>query len=396
MKSIIRVFSFIILGSFLFVACNNQNLIQKNDVITIDLEAMVDQNQAIGLDEIAQEVRYIPLETLPEAMLNPTKLLYVNKRIFVLNRTVEIFLFNDEGKFIRQIGTIGPGPEEYLGALGGPHGMEVSPDGAYIYYYSTRGNIAYTYNIEGEKVNSFSLKYLSWRYAPLSEGRHIMISPYGSFSPDSVDFLFYLQDGSGKVVRKYPSSQVIKMMGDFSIGVFSTDPKRVLAYQPFCDTVFQVDGDGEMNPAFYLNFGDHRAPDELYADMANIMSPKESYFLSPKLHQTKDKLFIRIRELKKYHVGIYQFDDGNIYSIKTDNTKIPNDLDGGPDFWPSGTDGEQHLYRMLQPFNMLNPDEEKLRNKPEVKDKDAAEAYQRLLSTLNENDNPVVMVIKLK
>ncbi len=116
----------------------------------------------------------------------------------------------------------------------------------------------------------------------------------------------------------------------------------------------------------------------------------------PKLYQTRDKLLIRIKELRKYHIGIYQFDDENIFSFKTDNGKIPNDLDGGPDFWPTGTDGDQLLYRMIQPFDMLNPDEEKLRNQLEVKNTDAAEAYKRLLKTLNENDNPVVMVVKLK
>ncbi len=70
--------SFIILGSLLVFACKNQNTNKKTDVKTIDLESMVDQNRSIGLAEIAQKVSYIPLETLPEAMLNPSKLLYVN------------------------------------------------------------------------------------------------------------------------------------------------------------------------------------------------------------------------------------------------------------------------------------------------------------------------------
>ena len=319
--------------------------------------------------------------------------LRVNKKIFVLNRSGEVFLFNDDGKFVRQIGAIGKGPGEYVGA----QYMEVSPDGSLIYIYNQRfGNAGYTYDLDGNQINSFKMNYLTWRFAPLSEGRHIMISPYGSFSPDSANFLFYLQDESGKVIRKYPSSQVIKMMGDFSIGGFFIDPIRVLAYQPFCDTVFQVDGEGNMNPVFNLNFGGHHAPDELYADMANVMNPTETYFLSPTLRQTRDKLFIRIKEKQKYHIGIYRFDNGNIFSFKTDNGKIPNDLDGGPDFWPTGTDGDQELYQMVQPFDLLNPEKENQKNQLEVKNSDAAEAYQRLLNTLTENDNPVVMVVKLK
>ena len=37
----------------------------------IDLEAMVKNNKTVGLADIAKDIRYIPLETIPEAMLNP-------------------------------------------------------------------------------------------------------------------------------------------------------------------------------------------------------------------------------------------------------------------------------------------------------------------------------------
>lgn len=392
MKSLIKVSSFLAFSFLLFFACTSPDSNRSTEIISIDLEEMVNGEESVGLAEIAEEVTYVRLETLTEAMLNPTRLLYVNKNIFVLNRSGKVFLFTDEGEFVRQIGEIGAGPEEYLAA----QHMEVSSDGSLIHLYHRKGKVGYTYNIDGSKVTSFPITYIAWRHAPLADGRHIMIAPYGDFSPDSPRFLFYLQDKLGNVIRKYPSTQVIKMMGDFSIGSFYIDPIRVLAFQPFCDTVFEVDSEGEMSPAFQFNFGTHRAPDELYEDMVNTMDPTEPYYLSPILNQTKDQLFIRIRELRKYHIGIYQFDDGNIFSIKTDNGMIPNDLDGGPDFWPAGTDGDRLLYRMLLPVNLLNPDKKTQKKPLAAENAEAAEAYQEMLKELNENDNPIVMIVKLR
>jgi len=391
MKSIIRLLcATAITGSILF-SCNSDGSKKEAGLITIDLEAMVNQPKETALADLARNVRYIPLETTKEAMLSPTKVIYVNDNIYVLNRDQKVFLFNGEGKFVRQIGVIGKGPEEYSGA----QGMEVSPDGSLIYLYYTRESVIYTYNREGKKINSIPITYPSWRYAPLRGGGQIMISPYGSFSPDSANFLFYVQDESGKLRKRYPSTQVIRMTGDFSIGAFFVDPVRTLAYQPFCDTVFELGPEGELAPVFYLNFGKHKAPDELYADMNNTMDPKEHYYLRPELIQTKDELFISIREMRKKHIGIYNFKDGNIYSIDSGDGLIPNNYDGGPGFWPSGTDGNKLVYRVIEPINLLEDDHEKLDGKTVAGNKNAAAVYQDLLTKINENDNPILMVVEL-
>ncbi|MFO7616737.1 MAG: 6-bladed beta-propeller [Bacteroidales bacterium] len=369
------------------------NLSRKDlGLINLDLETLAQNEVSLGLSDLARKIEYIRLETLPEALLNPTRIIYRNGNIVVLNRNGSVHLFDSEGRFIRQIGQIGGGPDEYLGA----QYMELSADGSLIHLYFTRGRSCYTYDLDGNKVGSFQLAYNSWRFAPIGQGKHMMISPYGAFSTDSLPFLFFVQDETGQVIRKYPSTKVMMMMGDFSIGNFFVTPKRVLAYQPFCDTVFSVDDQGGLKPAYLLDSGSHRAPDEFYDDMNEVMELAKDYFISPTLTETSDLLFIRFRRLNKYEYGLYDFKKGEIRSIKTVNNRMSNNLDGGPDFWPSGSDGDKVVYQTILPVDLLNPDKRLTNNQIKISDPAAGEHYGKMLNTIKVDDNPILMVVTLK
>jgi len=379
-------------GLLMLTGCDGQRSAKETGLISLNLETMAANEVTVGLSDIAKEVRYIQLETLPDILLNPARIMYRNGNIIILNREGTVHLFNADGKFIRQIGNKGHGPGEYINA----QYLDFSADGSLIHLYCTECQAIYTYNMEGVKVNSHQMSHGSWRAAPVGQGKHILISPYGAFSPDSLPFLFFLQDETGKVIRKYPSTRVIKFGGDFSIGSFYVTPQRVLAYQPFCDTVFNVDMDGHFEPAYCFGFGSHRAPDALYDDMSKTMVLEKDYFISPALVETSDRLFIRFKRLKKYQLGWYQFDNREILSVKTTLSRIPNDFDGGPDFWPSGSDGKKMVYQTVLPVDLLDPDKTKAADDMQIKNPKSRDAYQKMLKNLKEDDNPILMIVTLK
>ena len=83
----------------------------------------------IKLDEWAENVRFIPLETTDSVLLTGyiPQIVYHQDKLVAFNND-KIYLFNPEGKFIRIIGTKGEGPEEYLSA-GNP---KITPEGIRI------------------------------------------------------------------------------------------------------------------------------------------------------------------------------------------------------------------------------------------------------------------------
>lgn len=79
----------------------------------IDIKNNIQYVKIISLSTIGNDLLYIPLETAPECLIKSiNKVLLSDSYIFVseLNRLLQ---FDNNGKFVRQIGSAGRGPEEY-------------------------------------------------------------------------------------------------------------------------------------------------------------------------------------------------------------------------------------------------------------------------------------------
>ncbi|MCD6347935.1 MAG: 6-bladed beta-propeller [Bacteroidales bacterium] len=361
-------------------------------LIKLDMESLLQNQQELKLTEIADDIHYISLETNSDVICQPLQYFIRGNRIIIRNRDQTVYLFDAEGIFIRQVGQMGPGPNEY----GGIQNLEVSPDGKRLIFYSTRLNKGFVYSPEGEKLGEFKIPYPTWRFASLLSGRYMMISPYGAFSPDSAAFLFYLIDGQGEVLKKYLSSKVIQMMGDFSIGRFVSNPKSVIGYHPFNDTVFSFDQQGNKSAKYLFDFGSKRVPDEAFDDMMKYMQERDQYIYSPALLETAGRLFIRVSHQKKTWLGIYNFTNGSLDALSSEEGKIENDLDGGPDFWPANSDGDKTVYKLLQPVDLVEARDNGDFAEKDFKSPRARKTFETMLQELKEDDNPVIMVVKLK
>jgi len=107
-----RNFHFLILfPCFLFFKCNNEA--NKSEFTEIKVD--IDQNISLSLSEITEEITVIQPELSKESVINPEKI----KRIIFFEDLVivaeqKIVIFTKEGKFLRNIGSKGQGPGEYL------------------------------------------------------------------------------------------------------------------------------------------------------------------------------------------------------------------------------------------------------------------------------------------
>ncbi|MCK5821132.1 MAG: 6-bladed beta-propeller [Bacteroidales bacterium] len=388
------IVSFIVLAVIIFASCQNKNQQQvESSVIVLDMESLLSDQQEMTLSDIAESVRYIPLETNADVVCSISQYIIRGKRVFVRNKDETVFLFDDMGHFIRQIGQKGPGPNEY----GGAQYMNVSPDGEHLYFYLTRQNKGYVYSVDGQKLSEFKIKYPTWRFAALSTDRHVMISPYGAFSQDSLPFLFYTVDGTGQVVKQFPSKKIIALgAGDFSIGKFMVTPKSVIGYHPFNDTVFSFDTEGNKAPKYVLNYGNMRVPNEEFDNMMTLYDNRHQYIHSTSLYECSGKIFIRAYHQKKTLIGFWQEEGNSVVAISSDDGKLLNDLDGGPDFWPAVSDGEKEVYRLVQALDMVESWNNGDFNEKEYVLTDERKEFVKMIQELKEEDNPIIMVVKLK
>ena len=91
---------------FIIISCNQE---KTYDLLVIDAEI---KDATFNLSSIADEVTPIPLETNEDCLISfISRVIMTKDYYFVLSS--DLYQFNKKGKFIRQIGERGRGPNEY-------------------------------------------------------------------------------------------------------------------------------------------------------------------------------------------------------------------------------------------------------------------------------------------
>jgi hypothetical protein len=382
---------FVIFGTL--CSFRSSNIPSDGKILTINLEQIAKSSGSIKLSEIATDISYVKLETTKDCFFTPSQYIVRGDHIFAKDRdNGKVFLFNKQGKFIRQIGTIGKGPLEHLGAFN----IQASPTGDKVYLFSKSSNHLSCYSAEGQKLSECPVAYASWWFAPLANDQHIFLAPFGYPVPDSSAFFYYLQDKKGNVTKKYQTKTNFPIGGVIEFGNFYINPLTRLTYQQMCDTVFAISDKGAFLPRYVLDFGKSRIPDEVWYESAKYEKVKYDYINYINLVETKSTLFVRFIYQKSNRIGLVSLKDGQMSGFKTDKGLVENDLDGGQDFWPKETDGVNKVYSFIQPVNLLQQWQSGEMKNKKFKSQADRDNFVKMVTSLKDDDNPVVMIVNLK
>jgi hypothetical protein len=113
-------FNILVLSTILLLSCSNKDrsvkIIQQggNQFMEINIKGIRDSTR-INLTDIADNLRFIPLETLPECLISRASYYITDKHILAKTRTA-IFQFDGNGRFVRILALQGQGPMEFSSA----------------------------------------------------------------------------------------------------------------------------------------------------------------------------------------------------------------------------------------------------------------------------------------
>ncbi len=394
MRKILSLFYCVPLLVFVFfISCSGDMKENSNSIPTIDLEKFAEKGDTLYLSNYAEKVSYISLETTPSCIIGQPMYILRGDKVFILDLGNEkIYLFDTNGKFIRQIGQKGKGPQEYIGG----RDLHVSADGETIFLMSTPMQTIYTFSLSGELIGKTKIPYVSWKMAPLKNGNYFILTPFGFPHPDSSQFLFYTQDREGKVLFKDYGTPNVPLTGKFDLGNFYETPENTLVQHPFSDTVFSLNGSGQQLPSYILNFGRYKTPPELFNDKNAHRNAFMQYANWLNMVETKGQLFVSYYLGREMHSGIYFYPKKDESKTQVSVGQIINDLDGGPDFWPRRSDGNKFAYSLIQPTAVLEAYNNGEYNSKTYKDKKAREKFESLMNRISETDNPIIMLVELK
>jgi hypothetical protein len=240
-----------VLLATIVASCNSGN--KKKEVIENDNIYIVDfdntpKEEKILMSSLFKKVKPIPLETTDESLIG-----YINEfqifdgKIFIFDRDYAkgVFIFDMDGKFIRQIGRIGQGPGEYV-SLSDFTVDEINKE---IYLMDRSKNCIVIYDIDtGKYIRCINIS--EWKitnYIQYSNGRLYADANYKSQSEKNY-LLHEIDIQSGKYKNSWLPADCNKgWMGTsffnkfFFYGNHQKSPKYA---QLFMDTVYSIEKEG--------------------------------------------------------------------------------------------------------------------------------------------------------
>ena len=369
----------------------------------VDLTSISEPN-ITNLSELGSDIIYIPLETNASCLIKQIdKLIYESGSYFLgsindLNRLPDglspfflptkndLYQFSKKGEFISQIGRQGEAPSEY----------RIIKD----FLYNESNNTIEIFSLK--EIKEFSLDGI-WRKNKTIE--YDRVASVGHTNNQLLGFIdnttgqneysFVLFDANGKVINKFENKY------KFTTANGTIYPTECIFYrydgilhckELHSDTIFSFNN-GTFIPKHILKQGEAKFTSDLRGDKQfyNFIIQKNAF-------ESKNYLFLQYDLKKRDNCFINNKSNETQYLINN-GIGLVNDLDNGPNFKIQNIftlDGIEYLISWINAFELkAHVGSEAFKN-PTPKYLEKKKKLEKLANSLEENDNPVLMLVKLK
>jgi len=401
----------------------------------IDIESSVGDYQRIYASDFFSSFELVPLETNINSLIGGDPIVLANDSFIIIGsvikaRTVPVqrnlHVFNRSGKFLNQIGSIGRGPGEYIGILNFFLDHEKPniyvDDSSQILEYELSGKFIGTIPIP--IINGFRL----WNIRYI--GDNLFFGAPVSYVYASNDN-YYIFDRNGNIVKYFPNHFFYNAENQLSNSMLKSGPpfkidKQLYVWDNINDTIYTF-VNTNLQPAYIFDFGEYTYPlgrnnkegkreiitmnnvtaNRLLSIINIVGTPQylfytafvPSYFKKPKVREKFDAVFGQILPDEAVH-GIYNIAENTNMFCDTDpyyhQNGLINDINGSLSFFPKYYAGNGEVFDIWCAYDMKEFLTEEYFASIEIKDKLAHQKLRELLRKLKEEDNPVVVIAKLK
>ena len=368
------------LFSFLCLCCVLSVSAQKPVVINL-AKAISESPKEIMLNELASDIRYVPLETTDDCLMN--------NEFYIMQYTGEdiitsgIFHFDKNGKFLNKIGSKGQGPEEYL------QGLFAFGDWKNKLLYVQNWTTLTCYGFDGTFVRSVPTPQLNMGAAGLFDENHILYSNDIYYADKANPIQLYMVDSqNGKTVSKWRGHLeenkkygMILTSRDF---MYNYD--NSLFYKPALENViFKILSPKKRQLVYKFDCSGK----DIDVSADEVDPKKRFQFLSVYwAKETAQYLFVNYGMKNISRLGIYDKEKKTFT-----NVTIKDNLASGYDIHPAWTSVDNHLLMVYYAGGLLQDKEKRYSTGllPERK-----KELDELLKNIKEDDNPVVILVTLK
>jgi len=410
----------LILAMIFFCSCGRKSTNETSNADSVtEIDLLSEPKSTVTkLSEFAANVEYIPLQTTENSLLGEfvVKIVTIDNRIYIKNGGLggEIMCFGMDGKFLFKLKNIGRGPEEYTDIAD----FDVSSDNKFLTILSSLNRKLLEYGISDAGFTfhkSISLSDpMPYRISmvPETDNVFLAIPPWrGTEQTLSLlintigDTIHFKQNCYKYKMIRIINSRALNDMLVYSIG------NMVCFKEVFSDTVFYVDSkDNFFKPRIIFDShgtlstpgmrGGSEIPGNNTNFIANIFETSRYVFHYYGTRETRYRILFDKKTKTKYNldVGTFLVTIANI-TREVEKIKLKDDLCGGPDFnieFLNNYCSGDKLFSFVEALSLKKyVGSENFKNE-KVRDPEKKNELKKIADSLEETDNPVLIVVTPK
>jgi hypothetical protein len=397
---------------FVAICCGCRNNDEsKNKIPTIDIIAHLENIQQINLSEIANEIRYVSLETRDDIFVSDISNFYVSDKHIIAKDKESLILFDRAGKFISKFGSKGRGPGEYQFI------SNLFIENEEMIFFNS-GNDLFEFDTDGNFIKKYANILIVDEKYPIQNWRMIndslLIGNVDNMT-GKIEYKALIINKNGEIIRAFKNYDLLQSTGSRVYGGYS----RIFEFgntiyfkELFNDTLFVLDSEYKLIPKFVFNLRDYGVPNSARVKFPPVTN---NYLTISDIALTESLMVIRLRLGNNLAstgplsgnstnaVCIFNKDTGELTFCKPSDEEeaifplgINNDLDGGPRFNPDKMVNDSIMLMSISAKQLRDyvASQEFRMNK--AKYMEWKQYLIELASGLTDYDNPVLMFVRFK
>jgi len=397
-----KYYLFILIALCLF-SCGGKNH-QSNKLETISINGNI--RQALNLSSFVDTIEFIPLETNNENLIGEVdRIIYRNGKYYLRTthgmQNGKLSVFDNAGKYLWGLNKRGQGLGEY----------EELDD----FSLTDSGNIVIptykriiTYDSIGHFLSENRMELFMTEFLNIGNNSFI-IRHFAAYHYDNN--LFSIMDNKGIIKgRLFKQSNIEAKKSAFLVDARSITTYKSMIYfiYPYCDTIYSIDNKENIKRLYYIDYGSKKIPDGLIDKKDDVFSwEKKLFIFDDYLHASAIGVtdnYIYIGSINKSFQALLSLYSKRNQHILTAHTLIDDmflkgnkltitarnmahEIDGNDILWPLDPEYLINGYKHYMSYLSETGREEFQKKYP---------GLVKICTTLKEDDNPVILRIKVK
>ena len=406
----------------LLISCKSE----INDTIPlIEMEGNIGNFKPFKLSELNGELEYVVLETNSNILFREIRFIDISSEYIVVGDGERCILFDRRGRYIRNIGSRGKGPGEYT------HMSQIKLLDSRIYIPDPTTNKINIYSSSGEFIDDiktpggFSNSIYSHNWKLLTDTTFFIQIPNNS---GNEEYRIALINDAGEILKGYPNTKFYTPHNPAAYRSYNIQAyyynrnDRIYFMESRIDTIWQV-GEKYLEPAYSINRGKYGFPPEHREwpisvtleemgvqpiSITNVFESGEFIYFRMLFGKNYPFDFYKKAPLSLFGIthyfiiGLYNKTTGEFFFVAPSNidhqiepTGFENDIDGGINFMPMHAVNDTLLVSWFEVYELKMYVATKTFQNSSPKYPEKKKELEELAASLNGNDNPVLMLVKL-